>query len=95
MLESLRQRRKRRRLDEQSRGRYHRAFAGESVERIDLHIGGHPDHLVDDGADRQVDLATLALHDFDGHDVAGDDLEPLGQPAGERNAVRRHVNRTQ
>jgi hypothetical protein len=95
LLESLRQCRECRRLDEQRRGRNDRAFAGEPVERIDLHIGRHPNHLVDECADRQVDLAALALHDFDGHDVAGGDLHPLGQPAGEGNATGRHVDGTQ
>ena len=42
-----------------------------------------------------VDLAALTLHDFDGHDVAGRDLEPLRQPAGERDAAWRHVDWTQ
>ena len=30
----------------------HGTFPRKSVERIDLHIGCHPDHLVDTGADR-------------------------------------------
>ena len=77
------------------RRRNHVALAGEPIERIDLHVGRHADHLVDDGAHRQIDLAALALHDLDRHDVAGVDAEPLGQPAGERDAVGRHVDRPQ
>ena len=85
----------RRWFDEKRRGRDHVALAGQAVERADLHVGGHADHLVDDRAHRHIGLAPLSFHDLDRHGVAGGDGEPLRQPPRQRDALRRDLDRPQ
>jgi hypothetical protein len=58
------------------------------VHRLEIHIGGEPHELVHQPHDAHLTGDAPALQDFQDHRVAGGDVESLGEPVGEEEAVR-------